>query len=345
MSISDGWLGATLVNDTSVGNHHGCDIVKNQIVHFCAASAISINATVPVRTDWRRDAYISKINSSDLVIVNGEGSVHHGRDFAKDMLRVVEHCNAEGIPAFFINGVYQCNDTETDALMRKFDSIWVRESLSQNSLSASGIEAKVAPDMVISLKPGVNKDRWFSFDVLYTDSVDSETTRKMYALAGANHGGRAGFISLKKIGKKGLRGNFMAFLHRYRQAMQKEISNTPINPAGMSSYCRTLDDLLSVILSSRLLVTGRFHMVCLCLILEIPFLAVRSNSHKIEGMLNDVGLSNRIIEEAALDSESLQSAQQWTDEELLKLRCWLSRSRDDIKALFDTLYESASYGQ
>lgn len=42
--------------------------------------------------------------------------------------------------------------------------------------------------------------------------------------------------------------------------------------------------LLSTIGQSRLVVTGRFHMVCACLLTKTPFVALKSNSHKIEGM-------------------------------------------------------------
>lgn len=44
-----------------------------------------------------------------------------------------------------------------------------------------------------------------------------------------------------------------------------------------------------------LYVTGRFHGVCLAMMLQVPFLAIPSNSHKIEGLLADCGCSELLI--------------------------------------------------
>lgn len=53
------------------------------------------------------------------------------------------------------------------------------------------------------------------------------------------------------------------------------------------SWMRSLD----------LLVTGRFHGVCLAMLLNVPFLAIPSNSHKIEGILEDCDCLDLLIED------------------------------------------------
>jgi hypothetical protein len=42
-------------------------------------------------------------------------------------------------------------------------------------------------------------------------------------------------------------------------------------------------------------VTGRFHAVVACLAHGVPFAAVASNTHKIESLLEDIGLGNRYL--------------------------------------------------
>jgi polysaccharide pyruvyl transferase WcaK-like protein len=37
-------------------------------------------------------------------------------------------------------------------------------------------------------------------------------------------------------------------------------------------------------------VTGRFHMACIAMLLNQPFVAIASNTHKLEGMLDDAGI-------------------------------------------------------
>jgi polysaccharide pyruvyl transferase WcaK-like protein len=56
------------------------------------------------------------------------------------------------------------------------------------------------------------------------------------------------------------------------------------------------DDFVAWLLQNAgLIVAGRFHAVCLALDLEIPVLAVPSNTWKIESLLAEVGLKDRII--------------------------------------------------
>ncbi len=49
---------------------------------------------------------------------------------------------------------------------------------------------------------------------------------------------------------------------------------------------------------AKSLVTGRFHQVCMALALGTPFLAVRSNTAKIEALCRDAGLdpTHRMVE-------------------------------------------------
>lgn len=340
MGVDKEELRAVLINDTSLNNHYGCAIVTEQIYTMSAANGIIIKATVPLRANWKEDKYASAIYSADLVIVNGEGSVHHARSFAKDMLRVVEYCKEHGIPAFFINGVYQENDFETDVLMQQFTKIWVREGFSQKTLAASGIEATVVPDMVISFEPQVSRLADHALDVLYSDSVTRDVTQELARRAWENHGGRTEFLTLRKSAKRPSRNGVFYLIDTIRKMRSRRVAGALIYNPGVSGHCKSIDDFLTVICSSRLVVTGRFHMLCICLILEIPFLAIKSNSHKIESMLEDIGLSERLIKCTMPDVARLQSASEWQDDELLKLRNWLVSSRVAINQMFSEISQT-----
>jgi len=60
----------------------------------------------------------------------------------------------------------------------------------------------------------------------------------------------------------------------------------------------------------KLYVTGRFHGVCLAMMLGIPFLAVPSNSHKIEGLLKDCGCLELLISNESEILEKRKRAQE-----------------------------------
>lgn len=341
MKIGNTRLTASLINDTSLNNHHGCAIVTDKICTLCASHGILIKTMVPLRKNWREDKYIAGIRSSDLVIVNGEGSVHHSREFAKDMLRIAEYCKEHNIPVFFINGVYQANDSETDALMQKFNRVWVRESFSQKALAQSGIEAKLVPDIVISLKPRPAKIKDVAIDVLYTDSVKRDVTQNLFAGALKHYGGRTEFVTLRKTEKHVPINGVRSLISRIMKMRSRNVAGAVICNPGIAGYCETLDDLLTVISSSSLVVAGRFHMVCLCLTLEVPFLAVRSNSHKVEGLLEDIGLTDRLLKNSTPTISELQSARAWKEGEIFKLRHWLDQSRADIDNMFSVIYAMA----
>ena len=53
------------------------------------------------------------------------------------------------------------------------------------------------------------------------------------------------------------------------------------------------------------MLTGRFHAVCFAVLTGTPFLAMRSNSSKIESFIGDVGLSTERMVEAGISPEEL----------------------------------------
>ena len=66
--------------------------------------------------------------------------------------------------------------------------------------------------------------------------------------------------------------------------------NSINNQCDVHSYMRWLKTL-------SLYVTGRFHGVCLAILMQTPFLAQKSNTHKIEGILKDMGCEYLLIED------------------------------------------------
>ena len=67
--------------------------------------------------------------------------------------------------------------------------------------------------------------------------------------------------------------------------------------AMQSMHKSSIGAYISWMKSLDLFVTGRFHGVCLAILLNVPFLAFPSNSHKIEGILNDCKSPELLISE------------------------------------------------
>jgi hypothetical protein len=323
---------AVLLNDTSVSNHYGCSVVMEQIRARCIEYAFQITAMVPLRGNWRLPEHRTKIDDADLVLVNAEGSVHGSREFARELLSVADYCSSRGIPAVFFNGVYQNNDAGMDGLMHQFKLVFVRESRSQAELDRSGIMAKVVPDMFFGHKPRVAEPGLKLIDCLVTDSISSEVTAASLRMASAMP--RTNFVTMRMgpVNRALTVRNFLGF--QLQKRYFRQTSSVRIYGWGPEAHCRTMNDLETLVRASRLVVTGRFHMACLCLLLNTPLIALPSNSHKMEGMLEDLGLAHRMMRPDEVTSGEMDKLSIWTDSESQAVTRYVREANSSINQMF-----------
>jgi polysaccharide pyruvyl transferase WcaK-like protein len=95
-----------------------------------------------------------------------------------------------------------------------------------------------------------------------------------------------------------------------------------------------MDDLVALVRASRLVVTGRFHMACLCLLLDTPLIALPSNSHKMEGMLEDVGLAHRVASPERLPYGEMEQLSRWTHSENQTVTRYVREAKNSINEMF-----------
>jgi len=130
-----------IINDTT-GPHFGCQLVMETYQEQLNRVGIEIMGTIP-RAVQSLNEYPDMIKKADLLIVNGEGSIHHGR-----RMELIEL--AKDYPAILINCVYQDNPLRES--IRYFKYISTRETESANALKAHGIEAEIIPDIMLTSK-------------------------------------------------------------------------------------------------------------------------------------------------------------------------------------------------
>jgi len=129
-----------LVNDTSLFNtHFGCQLVGQTIREQCARVGLNIIASLPLEFDQK----LAKpwLQRADLVIVNGEGSIHHGRH--TQLLKL-----ADDYPCALVNCVYQENGNQPS--LRNLLYISARESLSAKEVHHHGVACDVVPDLIFA---------------------------------------------------------------------------------------------------------------------------------------------------------------------------------------------------
>lgn len=279
---------ALLVNDASLAGHHGSALVTAQLVAMAARHGIELAAG----WDWPSiEALGDGLSTFDLVIVNGEGSIH---DDAKSALRIAalaERCADRSLPAYLVNASVSGLSASVLASIGRFRMRFVRDRASQAYLESASIESSVVHDATLTW---ADAPPWRGGGpVLVTDASDEAKTGRLIDIHRSLPGSR--MISLRTTPPRPLHGS----TRRVWQHRLKTLLSTPMPLSPWSlRYARSVDGLdrfASLLATSGGLVAGRYHAVCLALRLGIPFVAIDGNTSKTRDLLDDVGLIDRLV--------------------------------------------------
>lgn len=111
--------------------------------YHCGSAAV----TQVIAAELRRHGEIVASDEFDVLVVNGEGSMHRGGGAFRDKMQMIAAATTAGRPSFLINSVWQDNPHDFDAALARCRRIVVREVLSQRDIAEHGIAADVAPDL------------------------------------------------------------------------------------------------------------------------------------------------------------------------------------------------------
>jgi hypothetical protein len=130
-----------LVNDTYLDNRHfGCEMVSATFREQFARTGLELTGSATKHLDPARHA--AKLDAADLVVINGEGTLHHNR--SRNLLEL-----AARYPSVLVNAVFEDN-AETAHLLKDFRLIACRESLSARYVGSLGFPAEVCPDVIFA---------------------------------------------------------------------------------------------------------------------------------------------------------------------------------------------------
>lgn len=327
---------AILINDTSADRHYGCDRVIGTIERQTAANGMTIIARSPVHYDWREDSKIVEaIARADIVLVNGEGTVHSGRSAARNLVSVAEHCSGSGKPAILFNTCWFDNGPELADMARDFALITVRESESERQLKAAGLDCRCIADLALngSIEPSPQRS-----DIGVTDSALSDVALELDLLR-RRIGGLPVTLFHGQKGAVGLR----FFLRQYgaRRLLGRPAALVRAIRASAATYaCQapSTEALIGKISGLELLITGRFHAAIFALAAMTPVLAVESNTPKISATLADAGIEPwRTQSTVAFDDNLVRRASAWSSDEKANIRDFLSDNRKRQSQLFKDL--------
>ena len=310
-----------IFNDTSCGQHFGCDAVMETICTLVGEHGGIIRYRHPVGQPWRDHApALAALDQVDLVLVNGEGTIHHSSEKARALAALGPYCAARQVPCYLINATLQANDASIMSDIAAFSSVWVRETASQTELARFGTESTVCGDLSLFHHHAASEDP--QGRPLVLDSVNRRLNIWLGELA---RGLGADFVSMK-IGVDGA----LAYPPRTRFArLLRRKPRSTVNVPGVTNF----RDFAQYMANHSYLVTGRFHGFCFGLVMQLPMSVLPSNTWKCEAVLCDVGLNARRLIEPGGEVPLLPL----TEQERTRMRDYVAKSRDDIRALFGGL--------
>jgi len=198
----------------------------------------------------RHGRLVGKNQVFDLLVVNGEGSMHHDSPGLQKKMAMLERALDQGKRAMLINTVWEANSPHHAQTLARCERVVARDIYSQRHLVEQGVEAEVALDL--SYYAPVAEDASFhDFEgqVVFTDFWSRE---------------------------------FDAFVSVNSKWVQ-DFPYIDMTEMSWSSLVKSLQ-------SASALVTGRHHAVYAACRARIPFLFLPGNTHKIEGLVETAGV-------------------------------------------------------
>lgn len=330
----DNLVPTLVLNDTRVDRHHGCTRVMQALDCLLSRNNCRVIGRVPAHADWRSHPhFLAMKNDVRLVVINGEGTLHHDRPAGRRLLEIGVWAKAQGIPAVLVNAGWEANGAEMSSMLGAFELVAVRDQRSEAELREAGVQCTVVPDL--SLYVSHDESSRVRAGLAFIDSVDRRTTVR---LDRARRGMRAEWLPIQSRPRHA--GEGWRFL---REGVSKADLLQPGVGFGMlrarnamrAARVGTPKEFLDGMATRRLIVSGRFHACALALVSATPFVAVPSNTAKIAALVEDAGLRSWRAD-SDLSAEHLQEAMRtgWERDEPLAIAEFLRSARSRAEALF-----------
>lgn len=277
---------ALILNDTRNGNHLGCIVVMERLEALCREAGLHVTAML--RLGRHFEAQVAhELGQCDVVIINGEGTMHHDAAGAMAIVRAGAMAASRKLPIALINTVWQENRL-ANPLLAQCRWISARESFSQAAIAQADMLAELVPDLTLTADPAQlfqSAPGSATGGIVVLDDVRLPLS---LALAHYAHAHALPFFPM------GSRPSL-----RTRQGWSKMIR------LGLASgWARQFHrGQMGAIASASVVITGRFHGICLAILAGRPFVAFASNTHKIEGLLRDaeLGQGGRLFDDPPAD--------------------------------------------
>lgn len=263
-----------LLNDTRVSQHLGCSLVVERILELlgefrCEVTAIKMKGTP--------ESILSMLPMHiDLVLINGEGTMHGDSVGGLKILEVVKRLKNKCSKVFLINSVWQ-NNNRLNELLPLLNGIYVRDRISLREVQRQGFEGYFVPDLTLSIDKsslaiddGLNRSSTSSLVVL-----DSQVWDHWLKLARYSSKQECRFFRMDSHRSLRTWSGWKRMLQKMRSVPSPLLDR----------------DNVHILMSSDLIITGRFHGLCLAMLSNTPAIGIDAKTSKISSLSVDSGLS------------------------------------------------------
>ena len=275
-----------LFNCTGAAPHVGCLAVTDAHDRMLAARGVRVlhrHGVGQLRDLWTGDRagslravaaspVAAHLAAADAVVVNGEGTIHHGAGL--HLLSILEAALDMGKPALLVNAVLQDLPDHHDTLARLTD-LTVRDAASASYLLAFGIPHRLVPDSILAAAFG--------------------------DAPGTDLGGRVVLTDIHPA----LVAELAPALDALSAALGDSAAAYPLSHPARRTDWRSA---VATFRTASVVVTGRHHGVYLAALAGVPFVALPSNSWKVEGTLALFGERPRVCRDPRTLTEAVRAA-------------------------------------
>lgn len=306
---------AVLINDTEAWYHWGCTATSRGLkgligTRYTLADCVAIHELQALeeapqsplqfpdedffaRHRAANDALYERIAQADVAFVNGEGTIHGTGHQATNLLYVAWASKTYlNKPVYLVNHSFYPGDGEPETppmvarfytrVYRDFDYVAVREPRSEAEARALGIDATLAfdclPRTLRELGPFERRDVLVvAGSVAFPEAAYEPFAAYLTAMASTG-------LEIELL--SGAPARPATDERRFVERLTQEL------PAGgwRQREATSLEEWCEALGSARALVSGRFHHSLAAYTLATPFVALESNTPKITGLTEMLGL-------------------------------------------------------
>jgi hypothetical protein len=317
---------AVILNDTSARNHHGCVRVMRLLRKGLQAEGFRITATSLAHTDWTKNpAFLEALGRSQMVVINGEGTLHDASAGGHRLLSVLTHPKRGSRPVVLVNALWENNPQEWADVLSGCALVSARDRASATELTRAGVRGvRYVPDLSLSEAAALPSGP--RSGLIVGDSVRSDARHALGKVAQA--------VASLYMPTKTLAHPFIT-PQWARSMLWRAYTQCWRGPVPLIRIANDEVEYLRILAGAQGHITGRFHGICMSFLTETPFAAVSSKTSKVRSLLEDAGLgTDRLLSMADLSQDSALDVPPFTPSELGSIRDFLEMARVEAQWLF-----------